>query len=118
MVVIFFLSSRTGNELHKAFPFLSDFNIGHIIAYFILAFLVYYALNKTVQSKTVNRWNIAICLLYGITDEYHQSFVPTRNPDIGDLMRDMVGAVIAILVINYIKRYIKKIAKADKVKYS
>ncbi len=104
MGIIFFLSSRTGNELNNAFPFISDFNWGHILAYFILAVLIYFALYQSIQSKITYWWTLLICLFYGISDEIHQAFVPTRYPDTGDLMRDMLGAGTALLLIHCLKK--------------
>lgn len=97
--IIFFLSSRTGNELYRAFPFITDFNWGHILAYFILAIFIFFALYHTVKSKHISWWVLGLCLIYGISDEIHQAFVPTRFPDTGDIIRDMLGALFAILLI-------------------
>jgi VanZ family protein len=33
-------------------------------------------------------------LLYGVSDEWHQSFVPGRNPSAGDLAADGVGTLV------------------------
>lgn len=33
--------------------------------------------------------------LYGVTDEWHQSFVPGRSPALGDLTADAAGAALA-----------------------
>lgn len=38
----------------------------------------------------------AITTLYGGSDEYHQSFVPGRSPDVFDLFADAIGAAAAI----------------------
>jgi VanZ family protein len=37
---------------------------------------------------------IAASLLYGLSDEFHQSFVPGRTPDVMDLVMDVIGASI------------------------
>lgn len=39
-------------------------------------------------------WTIAT--LYGLSDEYHQSFVPSRTPDAADVLADAVGAAASI----------------------
>ena len=39
-------------------------------------------------------WTIAT--LYGVTDEYHQSFVPERTADPADALADAVGAAATI----------------------
>lgn len=40
-------------------------------------------------------WGLA--LLYGITDEIHQSFVPGRHPSAVDIVVDGIGAALAVL---------------------
>nr|WP_238492539.1 VanZ family protein [Desulfotruncus alcoholivorax] len=99
MAFIYYLSGRTGEELGSMFPFIKDFNPGHILAYFILAWLVLWPLrlNKFPRPYLAT---FLLCLFYGISDEIHQYFVPTRTPDVHDLLRDLLGAAIA-LTINY-----------------
>jgi len=53
----------------------------------------------------LNFFVIAFCVFYGITDEYHQGFVPGRFVSFADLGFDAVGAVLGIsfywLIIQY-----------------
>jgi len=42
---------------------------------------------------------VILCVLYGISDEYHQSFVPGRSPDLLDIRNDTIGAVLAMIVV-------------------
>ena len=37
-----------------------------------------------------------ITVLYGVSDEFHQTFVPGRSPDVADVMADAVGAALAL----------------------
>lgn len=39
---------------------------------------------------------VAIATLYGITDEWHQSFVPRRSPEAADVVFDALGAAAAV----------------------
>ena len=41
----------------------------------------------------------AVTVIYGATDEWHQSFVPGRTPDINDLLADAVGAFAAVMLV-------------------
>ena len=54
-----------------------------------------------------NRWWIAwfLAVLYALTDEYHQSFVPGRHPALFDVFFfDDLGALIALwLAITFFK---------------
>ncbi len=103
MAVIFYLSSRTGSDLQGMFPFLDSFNFGHLIAYFILSLLFYWALQtKTGRRKLdVRLIAVGLSLLYGLTDEWHQSFVPSRSPDPIDILNDVIGASAAMLVVTW-----------------
>jgi VanZ family protein len=37
---------------------------------------------------------IIFCLLYGVSDEFHQSFIANRSPDPLDLIADVFGAAL------------------------
>jgi VanZ family protein len=41
----------------------------------------------------------AIAAVYGVTDEYHQRFVPGRTPDAADALADALGAAAAVLTV-------------------
>jgi VanZ family protein len=98
MGLIYYFSDQTGSELSSWFPFLDSLNWGHLVAYFVLALLVYFALPR--RSTGMKILAVLLCILYGITDEWHQSYVPLRQPDIYDLINDGIGAAVAMLGIN------------------
>ena len=37
-----------------------------------------------------------IAVVYGVSDEVHQSFVPGRSPDVADVVADAAGAALAL----------------------
>jgi VanZ family protein len=41
---------------------------------------------------------VAFCVAYGVSDEFHQSFVPGRTPDVADIYADAAGAIAAVAV--------------------
>lgn len=92
--VIFFLSARSGSELSSMFPILENFNWGHLVAYFVLGICVYYALKNTTAGTKITVLTVLICFLYGVSDEFHQHFVPGRSPEVIDLINDGLGAYI------------------------
>lgn len=47
---------------------------------------------------------IGISVIYAALDEYHQSFVPGRNADVFDVLADIFGAILALLVYYKVKR--------------
>ena len=42
---------------------------------------------------------IAIASLYGVTDEYHQLFVPGREFDVLDLVADTIGSIVGTAAV-------------------
>lgn len=109
--VIYYLSGRTGDDLQGMFPFLDSFNWGHLVAYFVLGAFVYYAFGKTTSTKYRGVLTILICLLYGVSDEFHQSFVPGRAVELFDLMNDGIGASLAVGMMG--KLIIKRVESKD-----
>ena len=49
---------------------------------------------------------IALTTLYGVTDEFHQSFVPPRTPDILDIAADAAGACAGVIVLTLLARLV------------
>src|SRR5262245_25539341 len=47
---------------------------------------------------------VLICTAYGITDEFHQRFVPPREADALDVAADAAGAVAAVTVMRLFAR--------------
>lgn len=72
--------------------------IGHFAAYAVLGALLYWALTGVGASRPA-LFALQIALLYALSDEFHQSFVPGRNPDVFDVVTDLAGASIALLLI-------------------
>jgi hypothetical protein len=120
MTVIFILSSRTSDEIgtllpffQTFFPFMEDFNWGHYVSYFVLALTIDYGIGRNGDRFWMKIAIVLICGLYGITDEFHQSFVGGRMPDPMDVRNDMIGAAIwtALAAIPPIRKKWRKIAK-------
>jgi hypothetical protein len=103
MAVIYALSSQPADDLddmlplfQRIFPGMADFNWGHYAAYFILALAFEFALGAASRRPLVKAAVVLVCVLYGATDEYHQSFVAGRTPDALDLLNDAIGAAAAV----------------------
>ncbi len=71
----------------------------HICEYTILALLAYRAIRQDrAVFRDVDAWGpLLIGILYASTDEYHQTFVASRWPSVGDVMYDTFGAMIGVL---------------------
>ena len=87
----------------------------HITEYSILGALALRAIAPAHSiSFAEKRWRIAgtalaIAALYAASDEYHQSFVPTRGASVHDVLIDTCGACLGIgVVLLWRKRHDKK----------
>ncbi len=69
----------------------------HFFAYLILGILVINALksNGLKGSKSI-LIALAICILYAISDEVHQLFIPGRAGQVRDVIIDSAGAIVGI----------------------
>jgi VanZ family protein len=71
----------------------------HFIAYGALCALWWWTL--TPLSGWALGFAALIALLYGISDEYHQTFVEGRAGTLGDLVIDAAGIAVATLLLRY-----------------
>ena len=79
----------------------------HIIEYGLFCFLALRALKNPPLDFSPGPaciFAIGITVLYAALDEYHQSFVPGRNADMYDLLADILGAAVALLLFHVAKR--------------
>lgn len=70
---------------------------GHLVEYALLGVAMLWGIGR--QFPGLARpwlWAWTVTVLYGVTDEWHQSFVPGRNPDWRDVVLDGMGAALAI----------------------
>ncbi|MDO8340585.1 MAG: VanZ family protein [Candidatus Woesebacteria bacterium] len=95
LVIFSFSSFKVGTATEI---YWKDFVIkktAHIIEYGILATLLYRAMvNSDIEKKKAMWLSILIAFLYGLTDEFHQSFTPGRQPHLRDVIVDTIGASI------------------------
>ncbi len=95
MALIFYLSAQesVGPEL----PAWTRV-VAHFSEYALLAALWSWALAPWLGRRAFVV-AAAISLLYAITDEYHQSFVPGRDSDPLDVLVDALGITAGLLVV-------------------
>jgi len=67
---------------------------GHLGEYFVLGALALRAVRREDRGAVMIA--IALCALYGASDEFHQAFVPFRVPDPVDWLTDVVGAIAGV----------------------
>jgi VanZ family protein len=87
---------------------------GHMAEFGLLAWLVWRALRKPVRND-IRPWRwfeagraFGIAAFYAISDELHQSLVPSRQGAVRDVLVDAAGAATALLLLLVIGRWRKK----------
>jgi VanZ family protein len=96
MALIFVLSSQSGLKVSEDPAIDKPFRVtGHLLAYALLA-------AATLVGSSWGRrpgWRdaalaLSVSLLYGLSDELHQSFVPDRTGRLDDVATDLLGAMV------------------------
>jgi len=133
MALIFSASADSHSYQHSSrfvepllrwlFPHLSEARIhdmhevirkcAHLTEYAVLALLIRRAVRRS--AKTDSRpWNwpgvrltLLLVMVYAATDEFHQSFVPTRTSLVSDVFIDTTGGALGLLALWMIGRWRK-----------
>ena len=96
-LAIFLLAGQSYPLGVKHLPFLVDKAI-HVLVYGAFSVVLFAALRHSrprTPSLVLASVAAVIAVLYGLSDEYHQSFIPFRRTDAYDLAANAVGAVVA-----------------------
>lgn len=93
MGVIFALSSLPGSAVPGRFG-----SLGHFVLYAVLGTLYLLALPRTEPRWRALVLAVMLASAYGVTDEFHQHFVPGRMPDVMDWAVDTAGAAAAVIL--------------------
>lgn len=83
--------------------------LAHFSAYFILGVLLFYSLHIG-QKRQMTHAFIALLLsiMYAVTDEVHQLFIPGRSGEVRDVLIDSMGALTGILMYSSIIHFFVK----------
>ena len=79
----------------------------HFILYLGLGVISYLTLTIFNIKKKISL-SIIVTTLYAISDEIHQIFIPSRTAAITDILIDVSGSIIGILIINHVYKLYKK----------
>ena len=115
MIFIFVMSSFDGNESSSQSNFVVNFivyifnisnidvvsliirKLAHFTEYLILGILVCNMIRCYDKKYYLA---IIICIIYAVSDEVHQVFVPGRSPQIYDILIDVFGCLSGIILFN------------------
>lgn len=95
MILIFTLSSRQSVAVEGGYWLnFAIFKTLHIIEYAVLTVFNIFALKINFPDKKLSYlavYAVTISFLYGASDEFHQTFVPTRQGKAQDVLIDAIG---------------------------
>lgn len=115
MIVIFFFSTQHRLQASSIFTInFIFFKSLHVIEYATLYFLLFRAFYLAGRKKVTTSLYIAaavIAILYASSDEFHQTFVLTREGTPRDVLIDCIGITLMFLFIKthlvQFKKYIQ-----------
>ncbi|MEK6898172.1 MAG: VanZ family protein [Nanoarchaeota archaeon] len=102
-IEIFFISSISGSKAETKIPFIAT--AYHFIAFFLFSFFLFFSIKG---SKKIRILHVIItpvfAVIYAISDEIHQSFVPLRNSSLSDVLIDSIGIIISIIIAFFMSK--------------
>lgn len=101
MLIIFTLSSRQRIGVSEVYWMnFAFFKSLHVIEYAILYMLILRALTSGRGGHKKHYMSaFVLTVLYAISDEMHQTFVPTREGTVRDVGIDTIGAFLAMTAV-------------------
>ncbi len=76
----------------------------HFTIYLILGILSFMLAECYENRKKAILYALIFCLLYAISDEIHQLFVPGRSGEIKDVLLDFSGSLLGIIILTSISK--------------
>jgi VanZ family protein len=79
-------------------------NLAHYFSYCVLGTLLSLAMQThslRLRLRKQMLWSLTIGVIYAISDEIHQYFVPGRSMQLSDIILDSFGVLTGILLVNY-----------------
>jgi VanZ family protein len=109
MLGIFYISHQSQVPQIYLLTTLED-KIQHFIAFFTLGVCIqFYLMSLNLSFKKIMIITIFFGSLYGVSDEFHQSFVVGRYVEVLDWVADTVGTVASLSIYKLIKYIFNKI---------
>ena len=97
--LLFYLSSQPSIDAPMLFP--GQDKLFHLVVFGVLGFLVMGSLQASSSGYQPRQlWLVALgVMLYGVSDEFHQYFVPGRSVDAYDVLADALGGLLGAWVM-------------------
>lgn len=109
-VLVFCLSFYLSNQsqISQMPTFLYADKVVHFVFFSFLSFCVAFACNVRGNRFREIILPSVLVIIYSIFDEIHQSFIPSRDASIGDLLVDFLGAIIGAMLFFVLMRFVIK----------
>lgn len=116
MAFIFYLSAQPSLQMPPIM--VGQDKVMHFITYGVLGFLAARAVGPVRGLISWRRVALAamFALLYGVSDEFHQSFVPGRSPSVFDLLADGLGGWAGAWFARYLSTIPQRRGAADTIR--
>jgi len=95
--LIYYLSSQSSVPVPYVFD--AQDKLIHATAYAVMAWLFWQSWQGRFSRIYLLWLSVLFCSLYGISDEWHQSFVPGRDASVFDWVADTTGAFLLTMVM-------------------
>jgi len=108
--ILYYLSDQPGIDMAPLFS--HQYKVMHVVAYALLGIFCMGALKKSSTGyRPAQLWAVtALTGVYGLLDEYHQSFIPGRFSTASDVIADLAGGFLGALFIYLLAR---RLARQD-----
>ncbi len=101
MCFIFYISHQSSSDVPSVVIFSGQDKVFHFFIYAILSFFIagsFSSFAKGISFKDA-QWIALIIFFYAVSDEFHQSFIPGRDPSMGDIIADCLGGIVVIWLL-------------------
>lgn len=89
--LVFYVSAQS--HIKEPIQFRNSDKLYHLLEYGVYGMLMLNFL-KDMSIKKLVLWTIIISAVFAASDEFHQSFVPNRDPSVFDWIFDVIGIYI------------------------
>lgn len=102
-ILILLGSSVPGQDIPKVFKFTSD-KLIHVLEYTVLGWLLIRWLRHQFSHPSIPYGVLIAGTCCALLDEFYQSFIPNRSPDVWDAGVDVVGVAFGISIFTWMFR--------------
>ena len=92
-------------KVDLTYPVVQIRKLAHFTIYLVLGLVSYLVLPRQWSVKKKMTLVVSLCFMYAITDEFHQSFVPGRAPEVRDVLIDTLGSSVGMSIGYFMKRF-------------